>query len=361
MDSRVFNPTISYSTHFLGLELHVTGLAFQQQDKAVAACATTAVWTALQRVCRTDGGRAPTPAAISQAAVRHYLPGGRGFPSTGLTVAQMCEALRSFEFAPELFHVGGEPSRFRTLIHIYLRSGIPVILALRGAGVGHAVTAVGYRRTRELAAAPFASPTFGAHNLAYDRLYIHDDRIGPYARAKLLEIPAEEVDELDEYDEPKTQRRLRLEFLLPNRQTHTLAVSSAIVPLYPKLRSSAAELLENAITLIPLVESECPSGNSHVDLELSFDRSGSYLSSLYSMRIDPRRLIGFLRTAALSRYVGVARYLYRGRRFLDVLWDTTDTVREGAFRDHVLGMVVYDDRYRASVDRIGTELNVPVA
>ncbi|MGA9898298.1 MAG: hypothetical protein WBQ09_09370, partial [Terriglobales bacterium] len=45
---RKFNCACDYDPHLLGLRLTVTGLAFQQQDLGVSACATTALWTALQ-------------------------------------------------------------------------------------------------------------------------------------------------------------------------------------------------------------------------------------------------------------------------------------------------------------------------
>lgn len=47
---RGFGCIRDYEVHLLGLSLKVVGLAFQQQDEGVSACATTAVWSALQKV-----------------------------------------------------------------------------------------------------------------------------------------------------------------------------------------------------------------------------------------------------------------------------------------------------------------------
>ena len=59
-----------HPVHLMGLELEARGLPFQQQEQAVGACATTAIWSALSRVARADGNRAPTPFSVTQAPVR---------------------------------------------------------------------------------------------------------------------------------------------------------------------------------------------------------------------------------------------------------------------------------------------------
>jgi hypothetical protein len=57
---RCFPVTRVYEVHFFGIRIIIDGLAFQQQDRGVGACATTAIWTALQCACHSDGMRPPT-------------------------------------------------------------------------------------------------------------------------------------------------------------------------------------------------------------------------------------------------------------------------------------------------------------
>ena len=81
-----------YDVHLAGLRLRVRGIPFQQQEQAVGACATTAIWSALARVMRSDGGRAPTPFAVTEAATKHYVS-DRAFPAAaGLEPRQILEA-----------------------------------------------------------------------------------------------------------------------------------------------------------------------------------------------------------------------------------------------------------------------------
>src|SRR5680860_1427518 len=84
-EDRKFYALADYTVHLTGLELKIRGLAFQQQDRGVAACATTAIWSALQRVCRHEGCRVPTPSQITEEAVRHYLSDSRPLPASGLS------------------------------------------------------------------------------------------------------------------------------------------------------------------------------------------------------------------------------------------------------------------------------------
>src|SRR5205823_1832852 len=171
------------------LQLRVDGLAFQQQDLAVGACATAAVWTALSRVARHEGMRAPTPAEVSDAAAKHLVPLGRTLPAiAGLTMPQMCEAIRAVGFAPEAFNAGPAPEAFVVALHTYLLSGIPVVLGLRrGGGEGHAVTAAGFQSGDQ--PSPVLQSSVQLRSALIKKLYIHDDRLGPYARAHLIAVP----------------------------------------------------------------------------------------------------------------------------------------------------------------------------
>ena len=82
---RVFPTLRDYPVHLAGFTLTVRGLAFQQQDQGVSACATTALWSSLQNVARMEELHVPTPAEITQAASRYLLSAsaGRASPPKG--------------------------------------------------------------------------------------------------------------------------------------------------------------------------------------------------------------------------------------------------------------------------------------
>lgn len=352
--------TTSYTVHVLGFEIPLQGLAFQQQDRAVGACATTAIWTALQRSCKHEGGRPPTPSAISEAASRYSLPLGRPFPSPGLTIEQICEALRHFEFPPEVLDPRTDLGYFELRLQIYLRSGIPVILAVNTRNGGHAVTLVGYRsqvpckryaRPRKpdsLLGAPADSSEEEADrllllNLDFDHVYLHDDRLGPYTLAQWTQ------DTTEDPDGPRAMLRLDL----PDGKTDIVEVLLAVVPLYPKLRSAAGELYETALDLFLLMQACFAGPTDELAVDIFFERSGRYLSDLYHLPVSPDRLPGFLRKIALSRYVGVIRWHLNGEAILDTVWDTTDQLRETRNEEHLLGIVSFRASDHPTVDKIG--------
>ena len=90
--TRAYPTRREYSPYLFGIPLQVESLAYQQQDKAVAACATVALWSAFHKTQRLFDSARPTPAAITRSA--NLVRGtGRSMPSRSLTSEQMAECL----------------------------------------------------------------------------------------------------------------------------------------------------------------------------------------------------------------------------------------------------------------------------
>lgn len=345
---RSFPTAYDSTVHLLGLSLEVCAIPFQQQDLAVAACATTAIWTALNRVCRRDGARAPTPSEISQAAVTNFIPTGRPFPSGGLTRGQMYEAFRAYKYPPESLPVGKAPTDFLINLNTYLRSGIPVVLMLTGKDPheGHAVAAVGYRRTefsveqvRKYETADGGCIYVGHDNLAMSKIYVHDDRLGPYARATLHlpngSLRSSGLTAREQRGEPAarkgTRSPLEIEIEYPGGRERS-NVLELIAPLYPKLRTSANELYSAGVELSPILERLFCIDGGWITWEVYFARSGTYLAGVSDLVADRVRVPSFVKSVQLSRYlgvirVGVAQFNGEHSHQLDVLVDTTDRIR----------------------------------
>lgn len=330
-----------YGAHVMGLSLRVDGLAFQQQDRAVGACATTAVWTALQQTCKKEADRPPTPSAITQAAVRNSAVVGRVLPSAGLTIAQICDAFRFFEFPPDVFDVDQEgPELFLLRLNTYVRSGIPAVLAIEGPGRGHAVAVAGFSVGGRPTKYTDGGRSIETPNLDFTTVYVHDDRIGPYVKAGIRQRTR------------RGKRELTLTLHDHKRVVETPVVTLAVVPLYPKLRTTAYELLEASFYLLPAFEARFAQGR-RLSLELFFKRSGDYMTELYSLPVDPQRLAAFQRSIALSRYVGISRWRVGDELILDAIWDTTDTLREETIVDQFwLGIVGFRASDYALIDQI---------
>lgn len=186
---RRFTAVHRYEANLFGLDLTIESLAFQEQDTVLAACATVALWSSFHQAAHLFRTPRPRPAEITRAA-NDSVSYSRAFPSHGLVVEQMCRAIRSVGLEPEIFDVGAgsklrHPMTVPSLLYAYLSLGLPVVLGVMIDGVGlHAVTVTGYRRTSSNLAikkgADPAEPVMVSSQI--DRLYVHDDQIGPFAR-----------------------------------------------------------------------------------------------------------------------------------------------------------------------------------
>lgn len=183
-DRRQFPATKEHTPYLFGLGLPLRTLPFQEQDTVVAACATTALWTAFQQCSELFGTEAPTPAKITQYATRHFLT-SRSIPSHGLNVYQICEAIREVDLEPEVFPITPR-SPIVSLMYAYLRAGVPVILGLDIQGQGrHAVTLAGYSIEKNRVIQNEIHTKYQQYHLMgpyISKFYAHDDQIGPFSR-----------------------------------------------------------------------------------------------------------------------------------------------------------------------------------
>jgi hypothetical protein len=327
-----------HAVHLLGFALQARGLPFQQQEQAVGACATVALWSAMSRVARADGGRAPTPYAVTQAATKHGIQ-DRALPAvSGLDQGQLVTAVRELGYAPYCLKPGSERQTWLMSLKCYLRSGIPTVIVLDVAGelgTGHAVVASGYRIADEEEHANDIRVTIPGEqselrSAGLTRVYVHDDRFGPY-----VSMGIDQDEELALY---RAARR-------PEDPAKGAGgkIWFAIFPLYPKLRLSARDLIGAGLDLAPLVRSLLNEGErEELRVEFFFQHGSDYLRNLV---IDggpsAERLRAFVSTTALPRYVGIIRFQLGDAQLIDVICDTTDIRRDHPRHGLVLAIVPF--------------------
>ena len=339
-----------HTVHLLGLVLHARGLPFQQQEQAVGACATTALWSAMSRVVRADGGRAPTPYAVTQAATRHFLE-DRALPAvSGLALAQLTAAVRELGYSPYVLRPTEEYATFVLSLKCYLRSGIPAVLVLVNDHEYHAVTASGYRQgDDEEVAGPiqltFSDVPGALRSSGISRLYVHDDRFGPYVRMR-LDPPSSE-------DHDTVLRRVGPRPIDPAESAGG-KVCYAIFPLYPKLRLTARELIGLGLEMLPVVRSILNEAErTSLNAEVFFVHGGRYQAELLGLGLDePSRIEQFVSGVALSRYVGIIRFQLDDAALVDVICDTTDIRRDHPRRAPVLAVFPFHSKHTEAFRRI---------
>lgn len=356
---RMFHATRPYRSHLLGAELTVKGIAFQQQDVGVAACATTAIWTALQKNREHEELSPTTPAHITARATHARMPFGRSMPSEGLSVDQMCQAVEAFGVSPVLSRVSTFDGA-RDELYSALRSGqAPVLIINQGPGKHHAVAVVGMKvlptPTSMDAPATRASEHLGA-------LYIHDDRLGPYLLAKL--IPSDSGLSL----------KIRTRKASPDSRDATewidgyeeWQVTQILLPTHAKIRLSFHDLqLISVDVLAPLAAAwEEIVGEPlarRLLTEVFTSRAFTYIERMVlgDGDFDPSIAPSIQRQIVLARYLGVVRIKLDGVGSLDLLVDTTSTYRNPSYLAWVCSRTT-DDRFKRLAAGFGVQFRCPV-
>ena len=254
---RVTNPSRDYVCNIAGIELSVNGVAWQQQDTGIAACATIGIWSMLHSSAFDARHSIPTTTMITEAAHTSGSVGHRVYPSYSLNHIQMQHAIKELGFSPSMTN-GDLPGlfftkeRFANTCAAYLRSEYPVIIIGQhpvNNGIGHAICAVGFRESP-----PQDNMAVGKVYLQDDQtkvIYIHDDNIGPNVRFKI---------DSEEYKLPDGQsgQRCILRMEAPPRfNGHTepdldnteFIPSAVITAVHDELKISSDLFFQNGIQL----------------------------------------------------------------------------------------------------------------
>ncbi len=287
---RIVTPARDYVCHVAGVPLNVYGLAWQQQDSAVGACATVALWTFGDKT--KDG--------------KSYFTRER--------FASSCASL--------------------------IRSGYPVILAgeIRGHG-GHAICAVGFR---EAAAVIPGTGRYEFHDARVERLYVNDDNIGPNARFTIT-APAPDNYVVLERAAPKPAAHPYPDPTYP----HPAFIPQFIVAaVHEGLRTSPdalhREALKAASVLASAIAQQPPPQGHGITLTTRLMKLPAYYRELGERLVGARAALGRARLGLaeqappMSLHVGVVRLAEGSSPHVDVLYDTTDSDRNLHAFCHVL-------------------------
>ena len=325
---RSFDGTRNYVSHLSGIELTVRGLAFQQQDTGVSACATTALWSSLQKVRDLEPVGSVTPAQITVLATRFSLPFGRPMPSDGLSIEQMCGAVNALGLAPTLIKAIGFRET-RSYLYMAISAGFAPVLVVKWPETEdyHAVAVAGMEVDEPRTGAEIGKDIYDFSG-DLKAIYMHDDRHGPYLRANVREFC----------------KGMQLEVCAPKEKW---SVTHILLPVHLKIRISltmitkvAEEIAQaalsfreaflNAGTLPDLPKSNKDPlvlAQPRVSFETSIMKGYRYVESVLLLSPPVSSDVeNALRTnLRLPRYVGIVRVSTNFAGQFDLLIDTTVT------------------------------------
>jgi len=238
-----------------GLPLEVESAPFLEQDKVVSACATSALWMMFSSSNHEFNGGLPSPSAITKSAIGVASEVSRTFPNSGLSIEQVIRSLKFFGLEP--LPMGCEnASDVKERCYSYLGHGLPVLL---GGSIyrkndadtfdhkgKHFVCVMGYKlEDSSLLDDDFMR--FTSHSI--EKLYVNDDRYGPYIRVSTLE------QDIVVNDPEKGMQTLKgLVFSLRDIGDDFFVPDVAIVGLYHKIRLTYLEIKNMCSALVEYLQ-----------------------------------------------------------------------------------------------------------
>ena len=332
--------------NLFGLDLVVKSIAFQEQDQVTAACATSALWSAFQSTSRLFQHRLPSPVEITNMATAHLPLRSRAFPNTdGLTTEQMAHAIRSVGLEPFYF-TPNSPFILKSTVASYLECKIPVLLIVKLQGkdqgewkdIGfHAVTVVGYSRPNHIAmTGDYPEQPQLASNLI-DKLYVHDDQVGPFARMEFASAGSEFylTTSWGETSGYENVRAIPISLLLP--LYHKIRIPHKLVYDYILIFDGG---LFSIHSIIPSLQEERPMWHIKLCMLNEFKKEISGRASL------PGKIRSTILTRQLPRFIWWASASIDDSVLLDILFDATD-IASGKF----VKLVIVSDENLATVLR----------
>lgn len=362
-EERAFPVTRDYQVHLLGFDLTVEkSLAFQEQDTIAAACATSALWSAFHGTGIIFQHAIPSPIEITRTATATQPSRGRDIPNRGLSLLQMSDAVRRVGLEPEFFPVDNA-ALLRATVYAYLRARIPILLMaqlleISDAGKrhfyqnnpegAHAVVVTGYR-TGHPECSPYGRLGTLFESERINKLYVHDDQIGPFARVTFREEQKPIQLELPDGSYQEVPVIMDCSWLDDNGRSARIlfAPYGLIVPLYHKIRLPFEEVFIYVQRYDGLIESQRRRFPSlfpeRLKWEVFLTTIGELKSDLRQNFPEPQRVYGLLQEP-WPRYIWRAIGSHLGSRVLERHFDATD-IAQG---DFVLGdPLLYDERVAA--------------
>ncbi|MGC3892760.1 hypothetical protein [Pseudomonas urmiensis] len=316
-----------YPVSLYGINLEVLSIAYQEQDRVVAACATSALWSCFQGTGKLFQHYIPAPVEITKWAT-DLMPdnvvsdGARAFPNNGLTAKQMAHAISQVELESHIFR-GNSRYNLNAGVYAYLRGKIPSLLSVQSARpteydvkfVGaHAVSILGYSLD-EQSEYEYVHDRFRLRATKIDKLYVHDDLVGPFCRLGWVNLPSPQQMPGDA-EEQSVALKTSLNdsvYYIPD---------FVLLPLYHKIKIPFSLIHDNMVVLNSLLDAWA-GGSEPPEWDIFLTTVNEYKSSIRSeyaeLGVDFRDCL----YAQLPRFLWRVSVRREGILQMDFLFDAT--------------------------------------
>jgi hypothetical protein len=313
--------TRNCETNLFGKKLKFKSLIFQEQDKVVSACATTALWIAFYKTSNFFQTSLPSPSEITASAKNSFNTAGRIFPNKdGLDHFQIGNAIENVGLVFELRNNDNvnDPNFLKSFIYSYSKLGLPVLLGLNIPDKGrHLITVSGFRYDHSnTIESEFSNLSLISDNL--NLFYAHDDRVGPYSRLRITKkFRKAGIIETAWWIDPVGKKR------------YSASVLSIIVPIYKKIRISVEDIQNDIRKFDYQLKNKLPKTFKLV-WDIFLNSSNDYKKEIIEdSDLSPvfKKSVTFIQ---LPKYIWIARLIISDLVVLEFIFDSTD-VSQGQF------------------------------
>ena len=327
---RYFPPVREYEANLFGIKLTVNSLAYQEQDNVVAACATSSLWSVFNSTGRLFQHKILSPVEISEAACSSLPLESRFFPNPGLSAAQMAQAIRAIGLEPYLI-TAKDQEILKSATYAYLKCKIPMLLGLSLIDTSetvpipigfHAVALTGFS-LGENELIPFGRTDFLSIASRIDKIYSHDDQVGPFSRMTL------------NYDIISLGDGNSVNTILSSWQRGDKKIDNIralptilLIPLYNKIRITFQTIQETIIHFDSIIETFRLNGALPFKQRLEWDIYLTTVNEVKSGMLSSEKWRNKLRLQVLMksmpRFIWRATAFCKGDYIIDLLFDATD-------------------------------------
>ena len=178
----------SYTVSLFGIDLSISTVAFQEQEKVLSACATTALWSFYHAHPSMQEDRLPSGYMITKSAYGEDSGYDNEFPNKGLSTEMICRSMKKYGLYPRNYYLQVDTSEtaLKELLYAYNIQDIPAVYGVKVENEDsalHAVVILGYTLDEKDPNIDDKEIPLFAHKIRH--IHVHDDRYGAFLQIRL--------------------------------------------------------------------------------------------------------------------------------------------------------------------------------
>lgn len=335
-ERRYYPITRNYPVNLFGISLQINSIAYQEQDKVVAACATSALWSVFHGTGMLFQHSILSPVEITETACVNLPLETRFFPNHGLSPAQMAQAIRCLNLEPLLINADNKEV-LKSTVYAYLRGEVPILMGIELVDVSntpekcmglHAVAVTGYSLGLHKSI-PYKFSGLLMKSSKLDKIYAHDDQVGPFARMTFD-------------DDPKyPPSSMYTSWIGQDKQIGSVRAIPKIllVPLYHKIRIPFSVAQDAVIVFDNFIETIRSAGllsyKGRIEWDIYLTTCNKFKSTFLHSPAISNNIKYKILVKSMPRYLWHAAAMVNGDPILDLLFDATD-IEQGAILNQVI-------------------------